>query len=142
MRERIVAEARSWIGTPFHHQGRSKGIAVDCAGLLLGVASALGLPHADYPRREYSRFPMVGERLYDFLRNQAPEISVEQVAPGSIYLFWVHRPTVAQHFAIATEPGRMVHAWSEAERCCETNLGPYWESRIYAAFDFPAAKAA
>lgn len=44
---RIVAEARSWIGTPFAHQGRKKGQGVDCLGLLIGVAAALRLRGCD-----------------------------------------------------------------------------------------------
>ncbi len=38
-RQAVIAEAESWIGTPFHHQGRVKGPqgGVDCAMLLLEV---------------------------------------------------------------------------------------------------------
>jgi cell wall-associated NlpC family hydrolase len=31
IRAAVVAEARSWLGTPFHHQGRVKAAGVDCA---------------------------------------------------------------------------------------------------------------
>ncbi len=34
----VVRTARTWLGTPYHHQGRLKGVGVDCAGLLIGVA--------------------------------------------------------------------------------------------------------
>ena len=43
IREKIVAEARSWIGTPFHHAARLKGVGVDCANLLIGVYAAAGI---------------------------------------------------------------------------------------------------
>ena len=39
----VVCEARTWLGTPFHHQARAKGEACDCAGLVIGVARALGV---------------------------------------------------------------------------------------------------
>ncbi|MFD1381487.1 C40 family peptidase [Fodinicurvata halophila] len=54
LRRAVVAEARGWLGTPFRHGGRCRGAGVDCIGLAIGVAKALGLPHADaagYPRR-------------------------------------------------------------------------------------------
>ena len=35
----VVKEARTWIGTPFVHQGRTKGLACDCLGLMIGVAA-------------------------------------------------------------------------------------------------------
>jgi NlpC/P60 family putative phage cell wall peptidase len=43
----VVAEARSWIGTPFHWQASLKGKGCDCKGLVVGVARELGMPEAD-----------------------------------------------------------------------------------------------
>ncbi len=42
MRRGVIAEAESWLGTPFHHQGRVKGPegGVDCAMLLFEVFKA------------------------------------------------------------------------------------------------------
>ena len=37
MREKIVAEARSWIGTPYHNCADIKGVGVDCGMLLVRV---------------------------------------------------------------------------------------------------------
>ena len=37
IRERIVAAARGWIGTPYRHQASLKGVGCDCLGLLVGV---------------------------------------------------------------------------------------------------------
>lgn len=42
-REAVATEARSWIGTPYHHHARIKGVGVDCAQLLCGVFEACGL---------------------------------------------------------------------------------------------------
>jgi cell wall-associated NlpC family hydrolase len=53
----VVACARTWIGTPFQHQQRIKGLAVDCAGLVIGVARELGLVPAEFDVTHYSRQP-------------------------------------------------------------------------------------
>ena len=42
-RAAVVAAARSWIGTPYHHAADVKGVGVDCAMLLVRVYSDLGL---------------------------------------------------------------------------------------------------
>lgn len=42
-RERVVREALSWVGTPYHHHGRLRGVGVDCAMLLAEVYSAAGV---------------------------------------------------------------------------------------------------
>ena len=36
-RNRIIAEARAWIGTPYCHQASLKGVGCDCLGLVRGV---------------------------------------------------------------------------------------------------------
>lgn len=55
IRDQIVAEARSWLGTPWVHQHRTKGVATDCAGLVIGVARALGLVAPDFDFTGYGR---------------------------------------------------------------------------------------
>lgn len=42
-RARVVAEALTWIGTPYHHRGKLKGIGVDCAQLPLCVYAGAGI---------------------------------------------------------------------------------------------------
>lgn len=36
-REAIIAAARSWLGTPYHHQASLKGVGSDCLGLIRGI---------------------------------------------------------------------------------------------------------
>jgi hypothetical protein len=50
MREKIVAEARSWIGTPYHNCADIKGVGVDCGMLLVRVYCDLGLVPRFDPR--------------------------------------------------------------------------------------------
>ena len=49
-RAAVVAEARSWIGTPYHHAADVKGHGVDCALLLVRVYCDLGLVEPFDPR--------------------------------------------------------------------------------------------
>jgi cell wall-associated NlpC family hydrolase len=44
--ERVVEEAREWIGTPFKWQQSQKGAGADCKGLIAGIARELGRPEA------------------------------------------------------------------------------------------------
>lgn len=43
MRDRICAEARSWLKTPYHHHARVKGAGVDCAQILIAVFVECGV---------------------------------------------------------------------------------------------------
>jgi cell wall-associated NlpC family hydrolase len=42
----IIAAARSWLGVPWRHQGRTRQ-GVDCAGLVVLVGRGLGLDDYD-----------------------------------------------------------------------------------------------
>ena len=70
MRERtrgeVLAEARSWLGVPYLHQGRSR-LGVDCVGLLIMVARGIGI--SDYDVSGYPRVPSS-----DFLRAECERL--------------------------------------------------------------------
>lgn len=43
IRARVVAEALTWLGTPYRHRQRVKGEGVDCAQILAAVYEAAGV---------------------------------------------------------------------------------------------------
>lgn len=140
-RSQIVAEARTWIGTPWHHQGRLKGPSggVDCVGLLVGTARACGLALddvTDYPRRPQ------GDRLITELRARLDEIPVADAQPGDALAYWHAAVGIAQHIGLKTDRG-MVHSFLEGGRgvrnrdpgrVIETSIDEVWTPRLVAAF--------
>ena len=131
----ILETARSYIGTPFHHQGRKKGVGVDCAGLLVLTAEELGVSTGEASPRNYSRFPLVGRKFYEEVCLRMLEIPVSEIVPGSAVMFWIRRPDKPQHIGLWTGAG-LLHAWFEAGKVLECSYGPYWKEREYAAFNF------
>lgn len=53
----VVAAARAELDTPWMHQARLPGVAVDCAGLVIVVAKRLGLVAGDWDIADYGRLP-------------------------------------------------------------------------------------
>lgn len=43
LREEFIELARTWVGTPYHHQACIKGVGVDCVGFIKGAAYEAGL---------------------------------------------------------------------------------------------------
>lgn len=127
-RAQFLAEARSWIGTPWLHQGRNR-YGVDCIGLVLVTAWALGL--TDYDVKGYGRVPDA-----DFLRSECERlmVRVNEPQPGDVYLMRFKREP--QHLAIATERG-LLHAYAGAGRVVETSLPPQWRERIVGVYAVP-----
>jgi NlpC/P60 family putative phage cell wall peptidase len=135
---RIVAEARSWIGTPYRHQASLKGVGCDCLGLVRGVWRAL---YGEEPERAppYARDwaeSASGEPLAEAgLRHLVP-LAVAAFAPGDVLLFRWRAHLVAKHAAIVSAPDRMIHAHDGAA-VAEVALAPWWRRRIAYAFRFP-----
>ena len=77
----IVAKAREYVGTPFHHQARMKGVGVDCVGLLFGVGRDLGLAWRDVGAYPDVPDPTTMRRL---IGEQMNEIPVEGIEPKTM----------------------------------------------------------
>lgn len=135
-RDRIVATARGWIGTPFHHRASVKGAGCDCLGLLRGVWREIyGNEPAELP--DYApdwAFAVKEERLINGLTPYM--IPEAEALPGDVLVFRWRARLPASHLGIATAPDRMVHVHAGA-RVCEVFLGNAWKRRIAAKFTFP-----
>ncbi len=80
-------------------------------------------------------------KLYRTCQEGLRELGIMWPPPlGSILLFWIRRFDVPQHLAFYVGEGKILHAWSEAGEVVEVNLGPYWQRRVYAIFDYPLAR--
>lgn len=126
----IIAIARACLGTPFRHQGRIPGVALDCAGLVVAVAAALG---ADYLDQEgYGRLP-VDNRLTEALDAQPCLERVATRLPGDVLL--LRFGGEPQHLSIHAGT-TLIHAWEAVGRVCEHGLDARWLSRVVQAYRF------
>lgn len=108
-RERVIEAARSWVGTPYHHGARVKGVGVDCAQLLIGVYAEAGLIDAfdpgSYPQdwachRDDERFVQWVERF---------ATRTDRARPGDVVVYRYFR--CFSHGAIVIDDALMVHAF-------------------------------
>ncbi|HJU15707.1 MAG TPA: hydrolase [Stellaceae bacterium] len=108
-RAAIVAEAESWLRTPFHHEARVKGAGVDCLMLLAEIYERAGLvPHIDPPHYPPDwHIHRDAERYLDGLSGYAREIAGPP-EPGDVALFRYGR--CFSHGAIVVAWPRLIHA--------------------------------
>lgn len=115
MRDRIVKEALSWVGTPYHGCADIKGVGCDCGMLLLRVFSDIGLIPFKDPRPYSQEWHLhKGEELYlTWILKYAKEIDYPP-SKGDVILFRLGR--CYSHGAIITmaDPLTIVHAYAPA----------------------------
>lgn len=140
-RSAIVAEARTWLGTPYRHQCSQRDAGCDCLGLVRGVWRALIGPEPEaIPAYTPDWVDHAGvETLHEAaVRWLAPIDGV--VAPGDVLLFRMDAASPMKHLAILTDSETIVHAyWARA--VVESRLSHWWRARIGAAFSFPGVQA-
>ncbi|MDD3370758.1 MAG: peptidase P60 [Alphaproteobacteria bacterium] len=134
-----VVEARTWLNTPFQHQGCLKGVACDCIGLVKGVGMALGLvdydPASETARRfaSYSMQPN-SQKMREGLATWLVPIPVSDTTLADIlFMAWGREP---QHVALITDMG-IIHSYSTVGRVVEHSLDVHWKRRIVAAYRYP-----
>lgn len=115
-RQAVLAEALTWLRTPYAHAGRIKGAGVDCATLLAEVFARAGIiapvEIASYPPDWHLH--RGEERYLTLVLERAHEIAPEAARPGDIAL-WQWGRTFA-HGAIIAEAGwpSIIHAYQPA----------------------------
>jgi NlpC/P60 family putative phage cell wall peptidase len=136
----VVAAARGWIGTPYHHQASLKGVGADCLGLVRGVWREIFGRDAEAPPPYAPDWAETdqGEAMLQAARRHLIEIAAEDHAAGDVVIFRMKRGAAAKHAAILTGPATMIHAM-EGVAVAEVALSAWWRRRIAAVFRFPGA---
>ena len=127
--DEIIAAARSALGVPFKHQGRSLS-GMDCAGLVVHVARSLNLDYIDgdgYSRRPY------GGLLETALDGQPCLERVTTRQPGDVLLMrFTGEP---QHLGIFTGDA-LIHSYANVGKVCEHWIDEAWARRIARVYRF------
>jgi NlpC/P60 family putative phage cell wall peptidase len=150
-RGRVLEVARSFIGTPYRHQGSCKGIGCDCLGLVRGVWREIygSEPEAPGPYTPDWAERADGEPLIEAALRHLVPVDVAAALPGDLVLFRWRTGARAKHCgfidAAATGDGpsgggetdlRLIHAY-EGAAVVSSSLTPMWARKMAAAFRFP-----
>ena len=137
-RDEALAVARTWLGTPYHHQASRKGVGADCLGLVRGVWRELYGREPELPPPYSADWAEATreETLLAAARRNLIEVSREDAAPGDVVLFRMVPEGPAKHAGILSEGGRFIHAYS-GKAVTNSSLSRWWEARLVAAFTWP-----
>ena len=137
-RARIIMLARSWAGTPYHHQASTKGVGTDCLGLVRGVYRELyGNEAASVPGYSRDWAEASGEEtLFEAARLHLTEVPLADATGGDVLLFRWRARTVAKHVGVLLGRPRLIHAFEDVP-VSEIKMTPWWWRHAVAAFRFP-----
>lgn len=130
----VIAEARKHLKTPFVHQGRLPGIALDCVGLGIVVVTALGVECIDV--QGYGTNP--SNNLLDSALDNQPGFF--KVTDGSmnrgdfLAMRWTRD---LRHIAIY-EGELIIHSYADVGMVCEHGFSDEWRKRVIAVYRLKA----
>jgi NlpC/P60 family putative phage cell wall peptidase len=110
-RARVIAEARTWLGTPFRDQADVKGAGVDCAMLIIRAFVDTGMTPPFDPRPYPPRwFLHQGEeRFLGWMQKYGIEIEAAAAQPGDIVIYRFGR--CFSHSALIVSEREILHAY-------------------------------
>jgi NlpC/P60 family putative phage cell wall peptidase len=113
-RAAVIAEAHTWLKTPFHHMARIKGAGVDCAQILIAIYHACDLiPDIQpgyYPQDWHLHSD--DERYLEWVKEYAYQVDL--ALPGDLVMFKFGKSH--SHGAVVIEWPMIIHAY-KGEGC-------------------------
>ncbi len=144
----VVTQARTWLGTKYHHQGRLKQSVVcsggvDCIGLVIGIINELeicdsrGYLLSKYDCSNYSMSPQT-TKLAECFSLYLDEVAIADITPGDILLFKLWK--APQHVGIVSDYPTggfgLIHCNSTSGSVIEQPLSSTWIRMITNAYRF------
>jgi NlpC/P60 family putative phage cell wall peptidase len=134
----LIAESRTWLGTPHRHQGAIKGVGCDCVGFLKGVALETGLITPELAAklpRDYSRQPS-GAQLRRLMGSLLVTVPFNDRAPGDHILMRLEIEPQHLGMLTAVDPDYIIHCGENG--VVGHRLDSVWRARIVRVYRFPA----
>lgn len=142
-KNQIITEARSWIGTKFHHQGRIKKTfshngGCDCIGFVIGVADNIGLkfegkPYSFYDDLDYPKYPHKN-KLEQVIQKFMIKIDESSYQTGDVLLFKFDKNP--QHVGLVSYHNNIIHCYAQAKGVVEHQLDKSWKEKIIGYYSF------
>lgn len=136
-RQGLIDRARTFLDTPWRHQGRSEH-GVDCLGLIVLVARLEGFQVAD--DTSYARRPK-GRQMLDGFEAHAERVSLADKQPGDVVLF--SRQSLPVHVGLLGWQHKslsLIHAIETYAKVVEHHYDDQWRVDTRYCFRFPGVE--
>ncbi len=131
--KKIISIARSCVGSSFRHQGRDPANGLDCIGLIVYVAKAIGLTGFDH--KDYKKIPEKFAISRQAIAAGFMACPRNDLTAGHILILKFGK--YLEHAAIISDRG-IIHACEKYGKVVEHGLDDVWRSRITSVHAFPS----
>lgn len=140
-RAAIIGEARTWIGTPYHHQASVRGVGCDCVGLVRGVWRAvIGPEPEELPAYSRDWGDADGkENIIAMGLRHLIQVPNDQGQPGDVIALRWKDGRVAKHVMILSYDDKAIHAYNGSP-VSEVPLSDWWKRKIVMTFQYPGVE--
>lgn len=138
-REELVAEAYSWIDTPWQHGQSCKYVGCDCIGAIRGMVREKGLDDPFVTGRA-QKFAGYGPQPVPELLLEACDLYMDRISIAAIQLADIlvmsFVKNIPQHFGIVSKlnPTYIIHCLAGAGKVAENRIDGIWARRIVRAY--------
>jgi|3_EtaG_2_1085321.scaffolds.fasta_scaffold07308_5 NlpC/P60 family putative phage cell wall peptidase len=138
-RNKVIHEARSWVGTPHRHYTICKGAGADCGLFIIGVYSKLGLikeEKPDFYPEDWAWHKPVGEMFESIVQKYCVEIKKEEMQPGDLILYQFGK--CLSHSSLLLEDDFIIHSEKPIGVTVSNRYSSQWykrEKKYYSYID-------
>jgi cell wall-associated NlpC family hydrolase len=136
-RRALLAEAQSWVGTPFHAHARLKMVGVDCVQLAAALYIATGfLAESEF---DIGWYPLDGgshdakSRVIEWIEQSGKFSLVIEAMPGDLLCF-KYGIGVAHHVGVKLEGRQFIHTLLQHMACVVNTDEPRYVKRLQAVY--------
>ena len=130
-REDLVNAAIDMIGTPFHAQGRSPGVGLDCIGLIVCAAKKAG-----FEAEDQTAYPMQPNGMLKPILEKHLIRVIGEPQAGDVLLM-AFNGTEPHHVALYIGNHMIIHAYNQARKVSMQIYTNYWKEKVRAIYRFP-----
>lgn len=128
LQEKIITEARTWLGTPYRHNQAAKHLGIDCVQFARVCCEHVGIPQVVY--ENYYQTP-IKDTLLQIFKEHPNFQEIAEIEPGCVLVFRI--AGIPHHIGIATSTTDMIHTDFKVG-VVEHPLGDTWHNRIVGLF--------
>lgn len=137
-RKDICDIARTYLDTPYHHQGRLKYVGVDCAGLIVEIMKEIGI---FTPECDYTGYRMIpdGRTLLMHCSKVGKKKPKSEMKAGDVLL--IRFDSAPQHVAMYLGNNEFIHSYKPTKKVELSKLdsnyktGETWYEKVLFAFE-------